>query len=130
MRIFLVSICCVAALMVAYGGDSKSNSDDRIYKLGSDVTPPKAILTPHPEMQKLPEKRPGHKNKHTTGMVVLWGYVGKDGAYHDARVVRSTNSALDSAALKAVAQWQFHPCMRRGVPVNCAMGLEISFDLY
>lgn len=130
MRAFLIAICCVVAFTLAFAGDSKTSSDDRIYKVGSDVTAPKAILTPRPEPQELPEKKPGHKNKHATGVVVLSGYVGKDGKFHDAKVVRSAEPSLDSAALKAVAQWQFHPCMRKGVPVNCALGVEISFGLH
>jgi len=56
MRFLLIAICCAVALSPVFGGNSKTNSGDRIYKIGSDVTAPKAILTPRPEPQELPEK--------------------------------------------------------------------------
>ena len=130
MGLLQLSICSVIVIGALFAADSKPRGDDRIYKIGSDVTAPKPILTPHPEAQQLPEKKPGHKNKHTRGVVVLSGYVGKDGKFHGLAVVRSPNPALDSVALKTVEQWRFHPCTRKGVPVNCATALEISFDLY
>src|SRR6185437_1294020 len=126
MSLLRLGVCVAIVVAALFAADSKPKGDDRIYKIGSDVTPPKAILTPPPDAQALPEKKPGHKNKHTKGVVVLSGYVGKDGKFHDAKLVRSLNPALDSVALKTVAQWQFHPCMRKSVPVNCATGLEIS----
>ena len=130
MRTFLTGVFCVIAFTSVFAGDSKTSSDDHIYKIGADVKPAKAILTPQPELEEHSEKKTGHKNKHATGVVVLSGYVGKDGKFHDAKVVRSADPSLDSAALKAVAQWRFDPCVRKGVPVNCAMGVEISFNPY
>src|SRR6185437_16866677 len=128
MSLLRLGVCVAIVVAALFAADSKPKGDERIYKIGSDVTPPKAILTPPPDAQALPEKKPGHKNKHTKGVVVLSGYVGKDGKFHDAELALSLNPALDSVTL--VAQWQFNLCMRKSVPVNCATGLEISFDLY
>ncbi len=129
MRALLIVTCCVVLFTPALAGDSKTNSDDRIYKIGYDVKPPKPILTRQPEAQKAARNKPGHKSKELTGVVVLSCYVGKDGRVHDAKVVRSANAELDAAALKVVSEWEFQPCTRKGVPVNCAFGMEVSFHL-
>jgi TonB family protein len=75
--------------------------------------------------------KPGNKKKPTyTGIAIISGYVGKDGKFHDAKVTRSAGKDLDPRALQKLSEWRFDPCKRNGVPVNCGMTIEVTFNLY
>ena len=109
--------------------------EEKIYDPGKNgVTRPVPIFTELPEM---PEKlRRAHMNddrkgnsKRFTGAVVLAGYLDKRGRTHNLAVVRSLSKEADKAALDAVKRWKFRPCTKDGEPVNCYIGLEISFNL-
>ena len=119
--------------------DPKNNVPlgEKIYEIGKDgVKRPIAIDTPVPLMPE--QLRRAYKKDHgrgdrsevTTWTVTFEGYVGKDGRFHDARVLRSISKEADQAALEAVKRWKFRPCTKDDQPVNCHMGAEVSFNLY
>lgn len=60
-------------------------------------------------------------------VVVLNFIVDHEGAVRDARVVRSTNSDFDRAALNGVAKWKFKPGMKGGRKVATLMELPLKF---
>jgi TonB family protein len=75
--------------------------------------------------------KPGKKKKPPhTGIAIISGYVGKDGKFHDAKVIRSAGKDLDPKALQRLSDWRFDPCKLKGVPVNCGMTIEVTFNLY
>ena len=128
MRRLLITSFVALVYVAALGAESVAKKKDQIYKSGVDgVTAAKPIRMPHLEPPKLPASKSGKESKERTEVVSLWGYVETDGKFHHAKVVKSTNHELDSYALKTVAQWEFVPCKQNGVPITCALALEITF---
>jgi outer membrane biosynthesis protein TonB len=83
------------------------------------------------ESPKEKSGKPGKNKKPTyTGIAIISGYVGKDGKFHDAKVMRSAGKDLDPRALQKLSEWRFDPCKRNWVPVNCGMTIEVTFNLY
>lgn len=122
MRSVLLASCLLAAL--AAWPAQKTKRDEPTYSAGQGVTPPKAIFTPMPDFSG--DARRGKFN----GVVVVAGYVGTDGKFHDAKVVRSIGDAtLDAKALNTVKTWKFRPCSKDGTPVNCTMSIEVAIHL-
>jgi TonB family protein len=82
------------------------------------------------ESAKEKSGKPGKKKKPPhTGIAIISGYVGKDGKFHDAKVIRSAGKDLDPKALQRLSDWRFDPCKLKGVPVNCGMTIEVTFNL-
>ena len=63
------------------------------------------------------------------GNVILSGVIGVDGKVSDITVVRSVHPLLDMAARKALAEYQFEPARRNGIPIPWPMRLEVPFTL-
>jgi periplasmic protein TonB len=102
----------------------QTKTPEEIYQPGKDVTPPKALFAPEPDFST--DARRG-KFK---GVVVVSGYVGTDGKFHDAKVTRSIgDAALDAKVLNSVKAWKFRPCTKGGKPVNCTMSVEVAINL-
>lgn len=132
--LLLLTVC-----VAAQSGDAPKPPGP-IYKVGEKgVKPPKVIFSPP---RKPSPDDPGEYDKETSkgkrknirGGAVISGYVGADGHYYNAKVIRMMGGDLTDEALKdavkAVSQWRFDPCTKDGVPVNCYLTLEINFDLY
>ncbi len=119
-----VFLAVVATCLGAQSGDSPK-APEPMYTAGKKgVKPAKPLSTPEPQWPESARK------KQFQGVVVLEGYVGTDGNFHDAKVIRSLQAALDSAAVEAVGKWKFKPCTKDGTPVNCKMNLELAFNLF
>jgi TonB family protein len=69
----------------------------------------------------------GHKR--IVGPLVVDGYVGADGAFHDAVIVKSPDKSLEADMLAAVKKWTFKPCSLDGSPVNCRMQMQLDLRL-
>jgi len=121
MRSILYVLCLLAAVAPAPAQQTKPEEPA---KIGKDVKPPRAISTPQPDFSA--DARRGKFN----GVVVVTGYVGTDGNFHDAKVLRSIgDSVLDAKVLAAVKKWTFHPCTRDDKPINCTMDIETKIHL-
>src|ERR1700757_4233209 len=85
---------------------------DPIYAVGGKgLKPPQAVQTPAPH-QALDVKKAKYE-----GVATFSGYFGKDGNYHDAKILRSIGDKnLDNKALEAVAKWKFSPAVKDGKP--------------
>jgi protein TonB len=59
--------------------------------------------------------------------VVLSGYVGTDGKFHDPKVDRSLDPTLDDLAIEAVGRWKFKPATQDGVPVDFPVIIRVKF---
>lgn len=77
-------------------------------------------------------KQKAGKKKQTrvTRVALISGYVGKDGRFHDARIAQSAGKDLDPKAIQKLSEWRFAPCTMKGVPVNCGLTIEVTFNLY
>jgi len=124
MKPIIFALCLLPALV--FSAAQKNKTEDPIYPVGKQgVTPPRAIFTPQPE-----DSRDAREIK-STRIAIISGYVGSDGQFHSAKLLRSTgDSKLDAKALDRLATWKFHPCTKDGKPVNCSMNLEVEFHLY
>jgi protein TonB len=123
MRSILHASCLLVAL--APGQAQQTKPEDPIYKIEKDIKPPRAIFTPHPDFST------DAKRGRFDGVVVVTGYVGTDGKFHDAKVLRSIgDSVLDAKVLAGVKTWNFHPCTRDDKPVNCTINIETAIHLH
>ncbi|HYL93488.1 MAG TPA: energy transducer TonB [Alphaproteobacteria bacterium] len=109
---------------------AQSAPDETIYpinhKTSKEITPPKPVNTPMASFP--PSARAVPAKNHIHRVVLLTGYVGKDGRYHDAKVVRSAGEDYDKEALDTVKTWEFSPCTKDGQPVNCSFDVEMAFN--
>ena len=119
----IVAVSFLLTVLIVCPAQQTKTPED-IYQPGKDVTPPKALVTPQPDFST--DTRRG-KFK---GVVVVSGYVGTDGKFHDAKVARSIgDEALDTKVLNSVKAWKFRPCTKDGTPVNCTMMIEVAINL-
>ena len=63
------------------------------------------------------------------GTVVLSGVIGADGKVRDITVVKSVHPLLDRAAREALAEYEFKPARRNGIPISWPLRLEVPFTL-
>lgn len=122
MRLILYVLCLLMA--IAPGVAQQSKPEESTYKIGGDVKPPRPISTSQPDFSA--DARRGKFN----GVVVVTGYVGTDGNFHDAKVLRSIgDSVLDAKVRAAIKKWTFHPCTKDDKPINCTMNIETKVRL-
>jgi len=66
--------------------------------------------------------------KDKEGIVSVEIVIGKDGKVMEAKIKKSTDSALEAAALEAVKQWVFTPGEKDGGPVATRVTVPFRFD--
>ena len=94
-----------------------------VFEVGGGVTSPTILFRVDPIY---PEEA---RKALYEGTVVLEAIVRKDGSIDILRVIRGLGFGLDENAVKALKLWKFRPGMRRGVPVDVALNIEINFHL-
>ena len=82
---------------------------------------PRIISNPNPEYTEAALKAGVH------GSVIVKVTVGKDGNVRDLKVVSGLGYGLDESAMKAVQSWKFKPALLDGIPVDCAVAVELDF---
>jgi protein TonB len=123
MRSILYVLCLLIA--IATGSAQQPKPEEPIYRIGKETKAPRPISTPQPDFSA------NAKRGKLDGVVVVTGYVGTDGNFHDAKILRSIgDSVLDAKVLAAVKKWTFHPCTRDDKPVNCTMNIETAIHLH
>ncbi len=65
--------------------------------------------------------------ENVAGTVILYAIIRADGSVGSVRVLSSVDPRLERLASNAVAQWQFQPAMRNGVPVEVEATFQIPF---
>jgi TonB family protein len=121
-RLLICALFSLAvAFMIAQSADPKQPGPSQIYKPGNGVTPPRPIYNPAPSWSDTSRKL------GIQGAVIIGGYVGVDGRFHDARILRSLHPSVDADALEGIKTWKFEPCTKEGQPVNCELKMEIVF---
>lgn len=95
----------------------------KVYKIGGDVTAPKVLHKVEPSYAPEP------KRDKIQGSVLLGLIITADGQPQDIHVIRSLNLDLDRNAVEAVSQWEFQPATKNGVAVPVQANIEVNFRL-
>jgi len=66
---------------------------------------------------------------HMNGSVIVECIIDKTGRVRDAKVLRSTSTLFDQAAIDAVLQWQFAPGSLHGTAVDTIFDLTVTFKV-
>ena len=112
---FLVAVCSTAIL--------SGQSQEPVYRIGSDVTPPRIISKVDPSYTD--EARAAR----IQGTVTLECVIRKDGNVEVRRIVRGLGYGLDDQATTALQQWKFEPGKKSGEPVAVMINVEVNFNL-
>lgn len=84
---------------------------------------------PTPRRQVPPVYPPALRSAGTTGEVVVDFVVDTDGKVQGAYAKRSSNAALETAAVEAVRQWQFEAGLKSGQRVKAHLQVPIVFTI-
>jgi TonB family protein len=74
-----------------------------------------------------PKYPPQLRDKHVEGEVILYAVIRADGMVDSIQLVQGIDPTLDANAMQALAQWQFKPAERLGVPVDIETVVRIPF---
>lgn len=99
-------------------------STPKVYRVGKDVTPPKAVHAPDPEYSLFA------RQLRYEGGLWLTLVVNSEGQPTDIQIKKPAGLGLDEKALEAVCGWKFKPGMKEGNPVAVRISVEIEFHLY
>jgi TonB family protein len=98
-------------------------ADQKIYKIGGNVSTPVPIHKPQPAYT--PEAR----DAKVEGGVLIAAILGPDGKLSEITVERSLEPSLDRSAVDTLKTWLFKPALKDGVPVSVSVHIEINFRL-
>jgi periplasmic protein TonB len=119
MRSSLLLIAVLAGTMLP--GQTVEN--EKPYKVGGSVSPPRIISKVDPEYT------PEALKARLEGRVLLQLVVTRDGDSSDVHVLRPLGLGLDEKAIQAVQLWRFKPGEKSGKPVPVEVALEVNFRL-
>jgi periplasmic protein TonB len=119
MRSWLLIIAVLAVTMI----QAQAPEDEKVYRVGGAVSPPRVISTVEAEYtaEALKARR--------EGSVILQVVVTPDGVAGEIHVLRSLGFGLDEKATEAVRLWRFKPGEKSGKPVSVQATLEVGFRL-
>jgi TonB family protein len=100
-----------------------SASQQKIYKIGGDVSAPKVLYKTEPGYAPQP------KRDKVQGSVLLGVVINTHGRAQNIHVIRSLNTDLDKNAMKSVAKWKFQPATKDGKSVPVMANIEVNFRL-
>jgi protein TonB len=87
------------------------------------VTPPRRIVYVQPVYPTIAQMN------RVEGRVVIEAIIGPTGDVESTRVVQSSSTLLEQAALTAVRQWKYTPTLLSGVPVSVILTVSVDFTL-
>lgn len=96
----------------------------QLFRVGSGVTPPRAIFQPNPEFSES-ARAVKYQGKATLGLIVS-----AEGKPMKVRILSPLGAGLDAKAVHAVESWRFEPATRDGQPVSVEIAVEVDFHLY
>lgn len=110
-------ILLLASGVSAAGQAQTSNANYSVYQVGGDVMAPRVISAPIPPTPDTIRKN----SKVRVSFVVT-----PDGSVANIRLVKSSETELDSFARSAVSKWKFAPATKAGKPVAVRLETEIK----
>ena len=87
------------------------------------------LSAPEPRLKVDPKYIRAAADERVEGTVTLYAVIQRDGRVRDIEVVESLDDRLDDSATAALAQWEFHPATKLGVPVEVDVLIDIPFRL-
>ncbi|MCI0348436.1 MAG: energy transducer TonB [Acidobacteriales bacterium] len=124
MRLRIAGTDAVRAEVIALQPHSGSASAMLTPDSSFEMRPACDVVT-FPKPEHTPD--PDYPDPRFSGTVALTGEVGLDGRLHNAAVLQTAGSRMDSAALEAVRQWRFKPATCKGVPIPFELTVEVNF---
>jgi len=120
--ILTVSVCvlCSGQSQKSADGDA-SQSEEPVYDLGPDVTPPRVVKQVNPKYSE------SSRGVRVTGSITIGVIVSSQGTPKDPHVIRGIDDEVDRAAVEAVQQWRFAPARRKDKAVAVRVVVEIAF---
>jgi TonB family protein len=85
------------------------------------------LSAPVPLRKVDPKYPPALVREHVDGEVILYAIIRKSGAVDSIQLVRGIDPQLDKNAMDSLAQWQFRPAAREGVPTDVEVVVYIPF---
>jgi TonB family protein len=98
--------------------------DDRVYKVGGDITMPEMLR------QTTSSYTEEARKAGVQGIVILLAVIRKDGRVDRLKVVRGLGYGLDEQATQEIEKnWRFRPGTLDGNPVDVPATIEVQFNL-
>jgi TonB family protein len=97
---------------------------EKVYKVGGDVTPPVLVHSVDAEFTKKA------KDAKYQGVSVVSCVVDADGMPRHVHTIRKLGMGLDEKAIEAVRQYKFKPSTLHGKPVAVQITIEVNFHIY
>jgi TonB family protein len=113
----LLVLLCASRSSYALQTNGSSSSRQK-----ADVTPAKLITKTEP---KYPDEA---RRKGVSGTVRVHALISKDGSLSHIKVI-SGDPLLTQAAIDAVQQWRYTPCLLNGTPVEIDTTIDVNFEL-
>ena len=123
------AVALVPARAAGGGMDAKDRADQadqKVYRIGKDVTAPKLLFAPNPEYPASERK----DKKPFQGTCLVGLVVNAAGQPSDVRILRSLSKDFDENALKSVQRYRFSPAQKDGKPVAVELRVEVRFAMY
>jgi TonB family protein len=99
-----------------------SPTDDPIYRVGGDVTAPRAIRRVEPEYTQ------AARAMRVSGIVALQAVINREGRAENIEIIRGLRTDLDKNAVAALQRWEFEPGKKDGKPVRVLTDIELKFS--
>lgn len=94
----------------------------QIYRVGTDVSPPKATYAPEPQFSDAARATRFH------GIVTLGLIVDAQGLPRNIKVLSPLGAGLDEEAFVTISSWKFKPAEKNGTgPVPVEIAVEVDF---
>ena len=87
------------------------------------------VAEPLPLRKVDPKYPPNAIAENIEGEVILYAVIRQDGTVDSIQLVKGVDPQLDGNAMRALAQWKFHPALRNGEPVDLEAIVHIPFRL-
>jgi TonB family protein len=87
------------------------------------------IAEPSPLRKVDPKYPPNAMAENIEGEVILYAVIRRDGSVDSIQLVKGIDPQLDNNAMRALAQWKFHPAERNGEPLDLEAIVHIPFHL-
>jgi protein TonB len=116
--------------LVSCPANFEFRQEDKIYRIGSGIKPPRLTHDAFPDISKEARKahRDGLINDRTVSLLAL--VVDASGMPRNVCVTRPAGFGLDEQAAKSVWQYRFDPALKNGEPVAVRIMVEVSFRMH
>ncbi len=116
----VIALVCASATARAQDKQSASESDEKVYDIGPDVSPPRVTKQVSPNYKTA-------RGVRLVGSVTVGLIVSSRGVPRDVRIVKGIDKDVDQSAVDAVKQWRFAPARKDDKPIAVRVSLELDF---